>query len=165
MQWMVKQLHWCLTQERLMTAEALSHPLDRLPRADRRRWRRLDRQARSVLDAQQLRRLRGLARDQARVDAVSTVEAASPWVIVQELCIDGWRLVGRVPGRAAAALEAAAEAGPMWLAAAGRYGPYWTLTFGGRGAPLALLVNGLVVTRREGGLGGQVGWPELELLQ
>jgi hypothetical protein len=164
MQWMVKQLHWCRTQEQVMTVEALSHPLDRLSRADRRRWRRLDRQARTVLDAQQLRRLRGLASDRATVEAVSLLEVASPWVTLEELSIAGWRLVGRVPGRAAAALHAAVASGPMWLAAAGRYGPYWTLTFGGRRAPLAVLVSGLVVTRREGGLGGQVRWPELELL-
>ena len=147
-----------------MTVEALSHPLDRLSRADRRRWRRLDRQARTVLDTQQLRRLRGLANDRAGVDAISVLEVASPWVTVEELRIAGWRLVGRVPGRAVAALEATVASGPTWLTAAGRYGPYWTLTLGGRRAPLVVLVSGLVVMRREDGLGGHVRWPQLELL-
>ncbi len=146
-----------------MTLEAPSHPLDRLSRADRRHWHRLEHQARAGLDAQQLRRLRALAGDRATVDAVAPLEVASPWVIVQELRIGGWRLVGRVPGRAAAVLDAAVACGPLWLAAAGRYGPYWTLTFGGRRAPVAVLVSGLVVARREGGLGAQLRSPEREL--
>jgi hypothetical protein len=136
------------------------HPLDRLSRADRRRWRRLDRGAQHELDAQQLRRLQGLAASRAPVDAVAPVESGSSWVTLLDLAVGSWRLVGRVPTRAGATLAAAVASGPVWLAAAGRYGPYWTLTFGGRGAPLALLVNRLVVSRKaEGGSGGEMRWP------
>src|SRR5690242_8561045 len=107
-----------------MTVLAPSHPLDRLTRADRRRWRRLDRQARATLDAQQLGRLRGLAGDGATVTAVSRPDPVSATVTVVEVGVGGWRLVGRVAARAAGALEASVTAGPVWLTAAGRYGPY-----------------------------------------
>ena len=133
-----------------MTIPAQSHPLDRLSRSDRRRWRRLDRQAQVALDAQQLRRLQGLAGCQTRLESVSPVGDGSPWVQVMELSVGGWRLVGRVPTRAGAVLEAALGTGPVLLTTAGRYGPYWTLGFGG--PPLVLLVNRLTVLPADGGV-------------
>jgi hypothetical protein len=148
-----------------MTIQVSSHPLDRLSRADRRRWRRLDREAQGVLDAQQLRRLRALAGSGFEVEFVSLVDGGSPLVSVVELRIDQWRLVGRAPAQAGTAIRAALAAGPVRLAAAGRYGPYWTLTFAGRGAPLAVLVNGLVLSRRDGGLSDELRQPRLELVE
>ena len=147
-----------------MTIPAQSHPLDpldRLSRVDRRRWRRLDRQAQAVLDAQQLRRLQALAACRARVETVSFVEDRSPWVRVVELGVGRWRLVGRVPARAGAMLEAALGAGPVSLTAAGRYGPYWTLGFG---RPMLLLVNRLTVLPADGGVSSAARGPGLALV-
>jgi hypothetical protein len=133
-----------------MTIPAQSHPLDRLSRSDRRRWRRLDRRAQATLDAQQLRRLQALAGCRTRVESVSPVEDGLPCVQVVELVVGGWRLVGRVPSRAAAVLEAALGAGRVSLTTAGRYGPYWTLGFGG--PPVVLLVDRLTVLPADGGV-------------
>jgi hypothetical protein len=147
-----------------MTILAPSDPLDRLSRADRRRWRRLDRQAQATLDAQQLRRLRALADRRPIVESVSSVATGSPWMIVLGLSVRSWRLAGRAPARAGAELAAAVTSGSVWLAAAGRYGPYWTLTFGGRSAPVALLLAGLTVSRDDGGVGGILRGPVLRLV-
>ena len=139
-----------------------SYPLDRLPRADRRRWRRLDAEARAVLDAQQLRRVRRLAEDRATVDSARCLEASSPWVTVLALGVGGWRLVGRVAAWAGAVLEAAVASGSVQVVAAGRYGPYWTLSFNGREAPVTLLVSHLILSEVHGGVGYGVRWPDLE---
>jgi hypothetical protein len=142
-----------------MTIPAQSHPLDRLSRSDRRRWRRLDRQAQAELDAQQLRRLQGLAGCRTRVQSLSPVEDGLSWVRVVELVVGGWRLIGRVPTRAGAVLEAALGAGPVSLTAAGRYGPYWTLGFGG--PPVVLLVDRLTVLPADGGVSRAARGPGL----
>ena len=145
-----------------MTIPAQSHPLDRLSRSDRRRWRRLDRQAQATLDARQLRHLQALAECRARVASVSPVEAGSPWVRVVEIAVESWRLVGRIPARAGAVLEAALGAGPVSLTTAGRYGPYWTLGFGG--PPLVLLVDRLMVLPADGGVSSAARGPGLALV-
>jgi hypothetical protein len=145
-----------------MTSPPPSHPLDRLSRADRRRWRRLDAGARAVLDAQQLRRVRCLADDRATVDSVRCLEASSPWVSVLAVGVGGWRLVGRVAAWAGALLEAAVASGPVEVVAAGRYGPYWTLGFHGPAAPVTLLVSHLVVSEAHGGAGDDVRWPDMQ---
>jgi hypothetical protein len=145
-----------------MTIPAQSHPLDRLSRSDRRRWRRLDRQAQAALDAQQLRRLQGLAGCRSRVESVSALGDGSPWVRVVEVRIGRWRLVGRVPAGAAAVLEAALGAGPTLLTAAGRYGPYWTLGFGG--PPAVVLVDRLTVLPADGGASNAAHGPGLALV-
>jgi hypothetical protein len=145
-----------------MTSQPLSHPLDRLSRADRRRWRRLDAGARAELDGQQLRRLRRLAEERVTVDSVHGLEASVAGVAVVELGISGWRLVGRVTAWAGSLLETAVATGSVRLTAAGRYGPYWTLSFAGEEAPLTLLVSQLIVSGADGGAGRDVGWPDVQ---
>src|ERR1700761_4408485 len=95
-----------------------SHPLDRLTRADRRRWRRLDAAARKALDQQQLRRLHRLAAESVTVDSVRCLDASSPWVVGLERGGGGWRLAGRGVAWAGAVLESALAAGSVQLRAA-----------------------------------------------
>jgi hypothetical protein len=145
-----------------MTTQPPSHPLDRLSRADRRRWRRLDARAQAVLDAQQLRRLRRLAEERVTLDSVHGLEASSPGVAVLELRVGGWRLVGRVAAWAGALVQTAVACGSVRLTTAGRYGPYWTLGFTGQEAPVTLLVNHLIVSGADGGAGRDMRWPGLQ---
>jgi hypothetical protein len=136
-----------------MTFPVTSDPLERLPRADRRRWRRLDRHAQQVLEAQQLALIRRLAHAGAEVQSVGPVEGPQFPICAVEFTVGGRRLTARMPKTARVALHAALALGPVQLASAGRYGPYWTLTFAGRGAPLVVLVAQLSVSGPAGGAG------------
>jgi hypothetical protein len=147
-----------------MSFPITSDPLEQLSRADRRRWRRLDRHARQVLEAQQLALIRGLALSGAGVESVGPVEGPQFPICAVEFTIGGRRLTGRMPKTARVALQAALAFGPVQLASAGRYGPYWTLTFAGRGAPLVVLVAQLSVSGPAGGAGHATDRPVEELV-
>ena len=147
-----------------MTSTAASDPLERLSRADRRRWRRLDRQAQQILDAQQLALIRRLAVSQAGVDSVAPLESAQFPICWVEVAVGSRRLTGRMPKTARVALAAAVASGRVRLASAGRYGPYWTLTFTGRAAPLVVLMAQLSVSGPAGGAGDAADRPVEELV-
>ena len=146
-----------------MTSPPPSHPLDRLSRADRRRWRRLDAGPRgragrtAVAPACAAWRMTGppwtpcVASRRPRPGSRSwpSVSAAGGWW-------GGWR---PGPGRS---WRPPWRRGRCRLSAAGRYGPYWTLSFNGPAAPVTLLVSHLVVSEAHGGAGDDVRWPDLE---
>jgi hypothetical protein len=147
-----------------MTNRALS-PIDALSRAERRRWRRLDRQVRRAHESEQLVLLGKLGAAAAEVSSItpSTLVASSPPVSQVELTIAGRRVVGRVPLTALADLHAARGAGPLRLAGAARYGPYWTLTFNGSRAPLVVLADAVWVSGQAGGAGCDEAGPVLQV--
>jgi hypothetical protein len=147
-----------------MTFPATADPLERLSRADRRRWRRLDRRARQVLEAQQLALIRRLAVSGAEVESVGPIDGSEWPACGVELTVGSRRLTGRMPKTARVALNAAVASGPVQLASAGRYGPYWTLTFAGRGAPLVVLMAHLSVSGPAGGAGDAASLPVEELV-
>jgi hypothetical protein len=123
----------------------------------------MEREAHRAHEAQQMSIMRALAASHARVDAVVQINGQDGLVAEVELTLDRRRVVGRVAALACAALVAALEAGPVQLAATGRYGPFWTLTFEGQSAPLVLLVDRLGVFGRSGGAGGEVSRPARRL--
>jgi hypothetical protein len=147
-----------------MTFPAASDPLQRLYRADCRRWRRLDRHAQQVLDSQQLALIRRLAGSGAEVASIGPVATPGFPICTVDLIVGSRRLTGRMPKTARVALDAAIASGPVRLASAGRYGPYWTLTFAGRGAPLVVLVARLSVSGLAGGAGDAADRPVEELV-
>jgi hypothetical protein len=147
-----------------MTFPLISDPFEPLSRADRRRWRRLDRHAQQVLEAQRLALIRQLALSGAEVESIGPVEGPQFPICAVEFTVGGRRLTGRMPKTARVALNAALAFGPVQLASAGRYGPYWTLTFAGPGAPLVVLVAQLSVSGPAGGAGHTADRPVEELV-
>jgi hypothetical protein len=107
--------------------------------------------------------LGALAATHAEVNAMSPADQPCPPVECVELTIGSRRLVGRISAAARAALHSAVESGKVQLGGAGRYGPYWTLTFEGRGAPLVVLADRLLLLGNAGGAAGPLAAPVQQL--
>jgi hypothetical protein len=146
-----------------MRANLPIHPLERLSRSERRRWRTFVRLALKEHEADQLATLREFAAAGSGVTIMSTRQGVGLTDSV-EMIIDGWRLrAARVHRPTAAALrEALASIASVPLAAASRYGPYWVLTFRTATEPLVVLMDRLTILPDWGD--GQVeGMPTLHL--
>jgi hypothetical protein len=142
-----------------MRTLAASDPIQRLGRAERRSWRRLERHTRRAHEADQMEALQVLAALGVTVTGMRTPEPLHPLqqCAPVELLIAGRRLrAGRVPRRTLATLrEGLGSIAAVPLTAVGRYGPYWVLTFRLATEQLVVLAEHLTLLPEWGGSGGR----------